>query len=651
MPLSWLRRPLVLAALLAVGGLSLAGALGRLRPPRAPELERFLRAERVCLRVLPRSGFAPKRDGERSWLELRAAAPSCAAAPARWIPLRAPVRALAVLPAGDPASAALLPGREALLEGRLRRPRRAANPGEFDEGEFLASRGAAYMFRGRVRDPGAGTPPLALPRAAAAAAHRLLHRRLERRLPPLEAAVLEGLLLGYKGALPPARGREVQDAGVLHLLVPSGAKVGAVLAAVLGLGALFGLPRGARLCAAAAAAGFYTLVVGADAPYTRAWLGFAAFAAGWTLRRESGALQALALAALATFLVEPQEALTAGFRMAYAAVFFIALYALRPRPAERPSAWTRARRALAAGATIQAALWPTFGAYFGRGSLVGLPANLLLIPCAPALMGAGLLAALVPDAWAGPFAALAGALARAFLGVCAVFAAAPFAAVDLAPMGGAATLAWYLALFAALALSRPAAAAAALAAAFLLAWPFAPERAPLEVLLLSQPGGRAALLRLPDGRSVLLDARVRPSLLRGVLRAQGLARVDELWLRGDAGLGRRPAGILSLAGGLRRLRARSAFAQAGAALRLGAAAGGEPPALELRHGALELRLDEDWARVRVLRGGGGDYCIMLASSGFPSSRCAAGRTLSLRRDGAVLIRSDGIDVRVETTRT
>jgi len=625
MPLSWLKRPAVLAALLLVLSLCALKAAGFFQVPVPADWARRLWKDGLQLEGEVLSGFAPKRQGDRVFL------------------LSESVRVMAYLPPEDPLTPAVLPGARAVLEGRLRRPRPASNPGDFDERAFVEGRGAAFVFQAR-RVLRVEAPP-SRPKAWAGAFHRSVHEHLERRYPPETAGVLEGFLLGYKGKLSPASNRAVQDAGVMHLLVPSGAKVALVMGAVLWLAGWAGLARPLRFGLCALLGGFYTLAVGAEPPYTRAYLCAMVMLLALAFERESGGFQGLALAAILTLALEPRDLFGAGFQMTYAAALGIQLALTNRSLPRRWPRWARSiLRACLASVVVQIMLWPTFAAYFGRGSLIGAAANLLLIPCSGAVM----LAAFA--GWASGADACVWAAARLsdlFLGACRLIAGLPWAAVDLRPMSALHLAAYYLAVFGLLALPRWRLSLAAWGLAAALGAAGLERRPPLEVLLLSQPGGRAALLRLPDKTTALLDGRIQPSLLRGVLKAEGLPRADELWLRGLSSAGRRPAALLAQVGGVRRLGPGELLRRGEAVLEAGPREPFLPLTLLFRR--VSVTFGEDWVRAGG-REGERAYCIMASPSGQPSSRCAGTRELFLRSDGAVRILSDGEDVHIEAIR-
>jgi competence protein ComEC len=437
---SFLRRPLFLAVVAYMVLLAFLKSRGFFAVAAPPQARRWTRAPAVAVEGVALSGFAPKRPGDRIWLRAeRVDGQAC------------PPAKLMVYIARAADSPELRPGQRLRLTGRLRRPIWPRPGAKFDEKDFLAVRGAALVLHARrLEILEARVPILWKPWAAAEAAHRSLHDYLARAFEPECAALLEGFLLGYKGPIPPRLNRQIQDAGAMHLLVPSGAKVAFVLLFVWWLGERLGLGRRGRLAAAGAAGGFYVLAVGGEPPYTRAYLAALSLAASRLGDRDTAEASGLLLAAAATLLLRPAALFETGFQMTYLAALGLAIALPRWRP---PRRWDRrlqaAATALLVSVVVQAMLWPVFAAVFRRGSLIGVLANILLVPASGLVMAGGFgawAASFLP--WSGPERLLAGAargLVAAFRWTCAAFAGLPGAAVDLQPMPAWGIAAYYLA--------------------------------------------------------------------------------------------------------------------------------------------------------------------------------------------------------------
>ena len=361
-----------------------------------------------------------------------------------------------------------------------------------------------------------------------------------RTLPQDEAHVFAGLTLGFKGPLRRDWNRAVQDAGAMHLLVPSGAKVALVILSVVYLATMLGLRPWKRFALAILVGGFYTLMVGAEAPYTRAFWAACALGSCRLSGRDSGAFQAMTLAALLTLLWDPREIFSVGFHMTYAAVFGLVVAVPRVNEAV-PKAWPGWLRYAALVAVIsvlvQVMLWPIFANVFARGSFVGALANMLLVPASGILMalgfGAWTCSALFPAA--GPFLGWTlGLAARLFVGVCQSFAGLPMAAADLSPMSSTAVATYYLLVFALLILPRWRV-ALALAGAAVMLWSgtalagrwSAPDA---RVLLLRLPPAYPAVISFADGRTWLVDPGTKVAAVLKVLRSRGVKSLDRVVL-------------------------------------------------------------------------------------------------------------------------
>lgn len=511
------RRPLLWGLVLYAAALTVLWHRGsfHVRPP--PRLAAMTRAPEAALEGVLLSGVTPKRPGDRYWMRSDEGA-----------------KVLVYLRRGDPAGPSLRPGQRVRFTGRLRGPARALNPGDFDEAAFLDMRGACVVLHARRAEVLREPPWPWLPWAAGESVHLAVHRWLASRFEPTEASVLEGLALGYRGALPVGLEDDLRRAGVVHLLTPSADKLTMVMAAAFLLAWAAGLGPAARGACAAATGALQLLVVIPDPSHTRPWLMACAVLAARLLGREPGALNAWLLAAWATLLWDPRQLFNAGFLLTYGAL--LAIIAVLPRwkpPQDLPAAARLLWAGLALEAVLQTALAPVFAACFGTVSLAGFFVNLLAVPAASAAAGlvwSGWLLSALPGpldaasqgaAWAARWT-VAGLLA-----LCRAAASRPWAAVDVQAPGPGGTLVYALcagALFSlpSKARARRMAAAALCAGALLGALRLcAPPR--LSLLVLDGPRGGSVVATLPGGRRLLLGGGARPSALRGALRGAGEA--------------------------------------------------------------------------------------------------------------------------------
>lgn len=301
------------------------------------------------------------------------------------------------LAAGD--ATPLAPGDRVRLRALVRTPAPPAAPGAFDFQRiaFFARLGGVGFALGPaevLRSEAASSAALALARLRQAVVARTLAA-----LPGTEGAVAAALLTGQRAAIPEHELARIRDSGLAHLLSVSGLHVGIVaglgfLLVRLGLGlwpwALLHLHVKKIAAVAGIAFGLgYMLLTGSEVPMQRAIAMAALFALAVVLDRTGVGLRALALAACAVLLIQPEALLGPSFQMSFAAV--LALIAawegvrgtwLAPR---RDRTWlARAGYGIAALAftsLVASAATAPFGAFhFQRVQLYGIAANALAVP-------------------------------------------------------------------------------------------------------------------------------------------------------------------------------------------------------------------------------------------------------------------------------
>lgn len=545
----------LLAGAFALGGLLLRGEEARTAGGLAPFVGRQVRLVGVVV-----GEPAPARGVVRLTLAVERVA--AGGRGEGWRPLGGRVEVVARVPRSGPLPAPAAPGDRLLAAGRLRAPRGPANPGDPGEAAFLRRAGAAFVLE-------AGTGGLRLLErargadAAALAAH--LRRRLEgvmrETLPPREAALLQGLVLGDRGAMSGDLRDDFRRAGLAHILSVSGLHVGFVAGALLlALRPLALGPRG-RAAVAIPALALYTLMTGAQAPVVRAAVMFAFLLVGRCLGRPGGGLQPLAAAFAVIAAARPTWLFDPGCQLSFAATGGIlvagpplraALAARAARWRRRPPAW--AIEGLAVSLAAQAATLPLIMYDFGMVSPVSLVANLVAVPLAGAAVPLGFAGALAGLAWP----AAAGVLNRFTALVVAVladtvswFAAWPGASVAVPRPPAWAVAAAYAALAAGWGAAlrggeagEPRRSRLVAAAAFLLAGallvvrfpgggPSGPGAGwPLEALFLDVGQGDGMVFFLPGGRTLVVDGGPPPASgpgpLARYLAYRGVRRIDVL---------------------------------------------------------------------------------------------------------------------------
>jgi competence protein ComEC len=225
-----------------------------------------------------------------------------------------------------------------------------------------------------------------------------LAESIQRLLPEPEAALLIGILLGFKTPVLRSRLNLFTATGSIHLVVPAGLKV-AILAEIARR-ALRPLGPWPRLGGSLAAVALYAAIGGGGPAAVRAAIMGALLVLSGALGRRYNVFTALALAAFLMTAIEPLLIYDAGFQLTTLATLGIPL--LTP-PLQRLLMLALRKLGHGIGAGIaeslavtmaaQIATLPVLALTFGEVSLIAPIANLLTVPLlAPLLVLGGLLA-------------------------------------------------------------------------------------------------------------------------------------------------------------------------------------------------------------------------------------------------------------------
>jgi competence protein ComEC len=369
----------------------------------------------------------------------------------------------------DPPPRVPVPGERWQLLLRVKPPRGLANPGGFDYERWLFAQrfdatGYVRLDGRNVPAPVAGGGPGWLLRARTAIAAGITAAVADDPALPY----LVGLSVGVYQALPEIEWERLRLTGTIHLVSISGFHLTLVAVPLVLLGTAVGAalaargvaiaPRLAGAAAAVAGAVVYGGLAGYPVPTLRSLLMIVTVAVLLLARRARPASDALALAALGAVALEPLGLLTPGFWMSFGGVAalvgaFQGLVREAPTgmaaPGGRPGRGQRpprtgllvaAARALGLAQLATAiALLPLSLAWFGQVSVVGSLVNFLAIPAfsfviLPLVLAGALLVVVAPPAGEAVLELAAGAVG-VFSAVNAWFAALPFAAVELPPVG------------------------------------------------------------------------------------------------------------------------------------------------------------------------------------------------------------------------
>ena len=489
-------------------------------------------------------------------------------------------------------------GSRLRFPARLYEPRSFRNPGAFDYRTYLAEQGVVALASVKGSDvellPGFAGSRIELLRNRV---HRSIVAKIHTLWPPRQAALMDAMVIGEDAFLSRETRADFQRSGTYHVLVVSGMNVG-ILAFVgfwtfrrLRISEILASLLSVTLCVA------YAFVTDVGPPVWRATLMLALYLGTRIVYRERSALNALGGAALGLLVVDPKALLGASFQLTFACVLLIAAaaipllertsqryvralrnlpdkrydFALPPKAqqfridlrlvAERlerlfgkhvslPLLGLAARLALGAyevlaiSAIMQAGLALPMAYYFHRATIVGLPANLAVVPLSELLLpsaAVAVAAAYVSPALAKVPALLAGMILEGVAGSVHWLGGLHIADVRVATPGMAIILFCGLASVAAMVLARcrPAIMAAGFAALAMSAlWvgeiPPGPRMLPgaLEFTAIDVGQGDSLFLVSPEGRTLLVDAGGMPFWMHSDFDMGENVVSSYLWWRG-----------------------------------------------------------------------------------------------------------------------
>jgi competence protein ComEC len=344
---------------------------------------------------------------------------------------------------GVPAGDSIRYGAVVVLSGKEEEIPEAGNSGEFSPRQYYHANGITFMMRvrgaGNVRVLGSDGGSYLMQEFVLPLRSSVL-AGIDRDIGGEEGEFLKGLLIGERSGLSPEVRRAFLDSGVAHILAVSGSNVAVVAATILMCLSLLRMPGAPTRVLTMGGLLIYMYISGAQPPVVRATIMAMALFIGSWLSRRTHPLNGVGLAALVMFAIDARQLFDVGFQLSFGAVLSILLIYPRlmliisRRP--RTGVWRLVRPVYSLVAVSVAAsigTVPLTALAFGRLSLVGFLANLVIVPASGASVVLGLISAAVEPLshWAaGSYAAVNRVILMLTIAGARIAASVPWATLN-----------------------------------------------------------------------------------------------------------------------------------------------------------------------------------------------------------------------------
>ena len=300
----------------------------------------------------------------------------------------------------EPYPTECIPGENISFSGNLREPENFLGSGGriFDYKKHLNQQGiyaTAFIKESSCRGE-AGR------HAFFAGARNFFVSAMKKVLPAQESSLLSGLILGLRGSLSPDLLDAFRVTGLIHIIVLSGYNVTLVAETVRRL--FLWAPRKVSFVISLAVIALFVLLAGAQTAAVRAGSMATIALIARATNREYDGVRALVLVALLMTLVNPSQVLfSISFHLSFLATLGLLLFSpvcerifrFLPQKFEM-------RGIVSATVATQVTLLPYLAYAIGEVSVIGIPANIVILPIIPIAMLFGfivtVLAAVVPFA-------------------------------------------------------------------------------------------------------------------------------------------------------------------------------------------------------------------------------------------------------------
>ena len=222
-------------------------------------------------------------------------------------------------------------------------------------------------------------------------------RVFNKNLDDVHSALLQGLILGYRGSIPVAVKNMFSNAGIVHILAVSGLHIGIISFFLFLLFRTIRLPFNISVILSCIFLIVYAFVTGLRPSVVRATIMFSFIMLGLISQRRIILVNIIAISAIIVLLINPENLYDVGFQLSYAATFAIVIlyeriYSIFPLSMRK----IRVLRnfvllPFSVSLTAQLGTAPIVAFYFFKVPLIATVSNIIIVPLVTLLIPAGLL--------------------------------------------------------------------------------------------------------------------------------------------------------------------------------------------------------------------------------------------------------------------
>ncbi|MGE5473633.1 MAG: DNA internalization-related competence protein ComEC/Rec2 [Ignavibacteriales bacterium] len=265
-------------------------------------------------------------------------------------------------------------------EGKVVLPSHARNPGGFDYKQYLNSQGiysSIICFQGNIIDTGeTDSNPII---KASLFIKKRIEVIIDKSLPPNQAGLLKGMLIGDRNGLPESIKNDFNISGLTHIVCVSGANIAYIIFSCVFILGLIGVKKPFSNIITIFVVLIFMFITGCSPSVVRASIMGLLILLAEVFARKTDIYTSISTACLIVLLYNPLTFYDIGFQLSFAGTIGIVLYykTLSEIFHFLPK---YINQALCATLAAQITVCPIIALYFNKLSLIALLINVLVIP-------------------------------------------------------------------------------------------------------------------------------------------------------------------------------------------------------------------------------------------------------------------------------